>query len=249
MKLRMTDSQKTPHKIITAALIALSVVASSAGHGEEPGRGITAPYEVGYLKFIIDHHYSALRITELAAGTDVTRDAPISAAEGTAPTPNTVTTPSKSQSDEIKSMARRDNRMQREEIMQAQHFLRDWYGIDYQPKISRTGQAQIALLERAAPGAAFDHAFLEVFSRHHDMALAPSAQCMVSVDLAHAALQRYCSGIVHAQTNDILDMRQMLCDQFNACDYQPLGGWKGRHSGKDGVNASDIRDFEQMDAP
>jgi uncharacterized protein (DUF305 family) len=232
-------------KALVAGLMAGGYLFGSAAYAEQPGRGKTAPFEIGYLKFIIDHHYSALRITELTAGTDVTREAAINAAEGTAPTPDTAATPAKSSSDAIKSLARRNNRMQREEIMQAQHFLHEWYNIDYQPKLSRTGRAQIALLESSPAGPAFDQTFLEVFSRHHDMALVPSAQCMVSVELTHDALQRYCSGIVHAQTNDILEMRHMLCDQFAECDYQPLGGLTGRRTGREGAKAGNIEEFEQ----
>ena len=52
--------------------------------------------------------------------------------------------------------------------------------------------------------------------------------------ITHEPLHRYCSGIVHGQINDIKDMREMLCDQFKVCDYQPIVGLKGRHSGEEG---------------
>ena len=96
------------------------------------------------------------------------------------------------------------------------------------------GQAQIALLEQAPAGTEFDHLFMEVLSRHHFMAIAPSASCQVAIDPEHHALQRYCSNIVHAQIGDIQDMREMLCREFSICDYQPLVGLKGRHSGAEG---------------
>lgn len=89
----------------------------------------------------MDHHFSALRITELAAGTDATRDATIGAAEGTSPTPDFGATPARAGMDEIKSMARRANRAQREEILEAAKMLRDWYGLSYQPKLTAPGQA------------------------------------------------------------------------------------------------------------
>ena len=66
--------------------------------------------------------------------------------------------------------------MQREEILAALGFLRDWYGVSYQPHVRSMNQAQIALLEKAAPGASFDHLFMEVFSRHHFTALGPSSR-------------------------------------------------------------------------
>jgi len=195
---------------------------------------------------IADHHLSALRMTELAAGTDATRDPAISPDEGTSPTPDRAPVQAKAQSAELKSLARRNNRMQREEILTALGFLRDWYGIQYQPRVDRRGQAQIALLEQVPAGGEFDHLFMEVLSRHHALALVPSTQCQVSIDLEHHMLQRYCSGIVHAQINDISDMREMLCRDFSVCDYQPLVGLKGRHSGNEGHRFIDASGSTQL---
>jgi uncharacterized protein (DUF305 family) len=214
-------------KLLTTALAAGACAPTFA---DEPGRGLTTEFEKHYLRMIIDHHYSALRITELAAGTDQQRDDDISPMEGTSPTPRTAPVQAKAASDEIKSMARRNNRMQREEILTAQRFLRDWYGVNYWPRLTPEGQAQIAVLEKAATGRAFDHLFLEVLSRHHYMALGPSTDCQVAVELKHHELVRYCAGIVHSQINDIQDMREMLSKEFGYHDYQPLSGDRGRHS-------------------
>lgn len=232
----MKSAQAT--RIAIRAVLTIACIASApAVLADESGRGLTKTFEINYLKFIADHHYSALRMTELAVGTDVTRDAAILPDEGTAPTPATQPTQGKAAADEIKSMARRNNRMQREEILTAQKFLREWYGIEYKPQASPMSKAQIALLEHSPPGKDFDHLFMEVFSRHHFKALEPSARCQVASDPAHVQLHRYCSGIVHSQINDIEDMREMLCRDFSICDYQPTVGLKGRHSGASEGNA------------
>ena len=131
--------------LFTLALL-LSIVALPA-RADEPGRGITAQFEIDYLKFIADHHFSALRMTELAAGTDLIRDAEISPNEGNAPTPNKPATPAKATINEIKSLARKANRGQREEILAALGFLRDWYGIEYQPQIMVELVARCRLFE------------------------------------------------------------------------------------------------------
>lgn len=123
-------------RIPAAALLALvSTLLTAPALAEERGRGDTAATEVQYLKFIVDHHYSALRMTELAAGTDRDRSQDISAREGTAPSPGFDETQAKATLDEIKSLARRENRTQREEILTAQGMLRDWYGIEYRPRV------------------------------------------------------------------------------------------------------------------
>lgn len=211
--------------IATACVCALfSLGIAGPAQAMQPGRGPTGAFEVDYLKFIIDHHYSALRTTEIAAGTDATRDAAISPTEGTSPTPQTEPTHAKAQLESVKSIARKANRMQREEILTAQQFLRDWYNIDYQPRLRPEGQQLIKTLESTAAGPTFDQTFLQLFSRHHYMALIPSLQCTVGADVAHVDLERYCRGIVEAQMMEIDEMRHMLCDRFANCTFQPFGG-------------------------
>lgn len=200
---------------VALAMTFITVTATTAlVQAEEPGRGRTAAFEREFLQFIIDHHFAALRTTELAAGTDAVRDATISPAEGTAPTPDTASTPAKSGMDEIKSMARRANRMQREEILVANRMLREWYGVTYQPRLRDDARAMIPTLESRAPGAAFDQAFLMLFSRHHFTALQTGIECLTGRELQHQELQRYCLGIVEGQLLDIDDMRHMLCRAF-----------------------------------
>lgn len=222
---------------VWAAAVAVAVLGAGAAGaaetpaGEEhaPGRGLTASFEVEYLKFIVNHHFAALRMTELAAGTDDNRRADIKDSEGTAPTPGFEATPPKAPSKELRSLARRNNRMQREEILEAQDFLRKWYGIDYQPQLSESSRRAIEHLERAE-GAHFDQDFIEIFSRHHFMAVGPSTECQVASDVKHPSLRRYCRGIVESQLGDIMAMRHLYCERYGVCDYQPLGGMQGRKS-------------------
>jgi uncharacterized protein (DUF305 family) len=199
------------------SLILLSTVAVAA---DTPGRGRTGSFEVAYLQFIINHHASALRMTELAAGTDVTRDAMMQPTEGTSPTPGYPTTAARSRLEQIKSMARMANRAQREEIAKAQRMLKEWYGVDARPAVTPEGQQMIDALERVSAGVDFDRAFLAIFSQHHYGALKPSVDCQVNRELEHDDLDRYCRGIVHAQINEITEMRKMLCKEFNVCDLQ-----------------------------
>jgi uncharacterized protein (DUF305 family) len=77
------------------------------------------------------------------------------------------------------------------------------------------------VLEQAPAGVEFNRAFLQTFSNHHYRALFPSLACQVKRDIGHDELERYCSGIVHTQTNQINDMREMLCTKFSICDFVP----------------------------
>jgi uncharacterized protein (DUF305 family) len=214
--------------LATRALAGLALVAvAGTASADGPGRGSTATFEKNYLVFIIDHHYSALRMTELAAGTDTQRDATISnPSEGTSPTPGYGATVAKASDDQIRSMAREANRGQREEIMQAQRFLHDWYGMQHTPQLTADAQRMISMLESTPTGPQFNQTFLRTFSNHHLSALAPSLHCEVRSDIAHDSLHRYCENIVVMQTNQINDMRDMLCKQYGDCSFVPATGDK-----------------------
>ncbi|MDK6079951.1 DUF305 domain-containing protein [Massilia varians] len=206
-----------------AATTASSLLLSSSASAEGPGDRRTARFEKNYLTFIIDHHYSALRMTELAAGSDRVRDpAVVNPDEGTTPTPGYAESIPKAAAEEIRSMSRQANRGQREEIAKAQRMLREWYGVTHVPRLAPSGMQMIQMLERAPAGRQFDEQFLKVFSSHHFAALSPSIECQVKSDLSHDGLRRYCDNIVTMQKNSINDMREMLCKQFRDCDFVPV---------------------------
>lgn len=232
-------------RLLLLCTCGLLIVPSSVT-ADQPGRGLTASFEVDYLKFAIDHHFTALRITELAAGTDATRDPEITPSEGTASTPGFAQTPAKATLDQITSLARRNNSGQREEILTAQRFLREWYGVDYQPQLSEVNRARIEILEQAQPGDQFHHLFLELFSRHHFIITVRSVECLTSSKLMHDDLERYCRSILEAQLNDIADMRTLLCRNYTICDYQPLSGIKGAHSGDEGEVDNRYSRFQKL---
>jgi uncharacterized protein (DUF305 family) len=229
------------HRVRAIAGAAFVLFASSGALADQPGRGLTAQFEIEFMQMTIDHHFAALRMTELAAGTDATRDAAIQSEEGTSPTPGFARVERKSSMEELKSLARRNNRMQREEIMTLKRFLREWYRVDYQPKVTAPAQAMISTLEQARPGADFDHTFLEVFSRHHYTLLQPLNGCLSGADIQHEDLQRECRMMWHGQTGDIAMMRHQLNKKFGIADYQPFQDKnplqpdstapKGQHSG------------------
>lgn len=232
-KLGRLQAWDQSRKLAGKALLGLGILAATVGiaHADGPGRGNTAQFEKNYLVFIIDHHYSALRMTELAAGTEPMRDPQIvNPQEGTSPTPGFGATPAKASDDEIRSMARMGNREQREEIARAQRMLREWYGIQHQPQLTADGRRMIAMLDAAQAGTQFNQVFLRSFSNHHLSALAPSLHCTVRSDIQHDSLRRYCENIVIVQKNGINDMREMLCKKYADCGFVPAAG----HKRKDG---------------
>lgn len=120
-------------------------------------------------------------------------------------------------------MARRNNRVQREEILQAQRMLRRWYGEEHQPALTAEDQAMISMLEEAPRGREFDRAFLEMFATHHAPVTHRSLDCLLSRDLEHQELRRFCENVLTTQVNEIEDMREHLCSSFGACEVVPGG--------------------------
>ena len=187
---------------------------------DAPGRGATLYFEIHYLTTMIDHHYSALRMTELAAGTEREVNAVISPDDRIQPSPDFAPTEPHAVHPGIKSIARVDNRVQREEILMAQDMLKKWYGIQHVPKLSAKAQRDIEMLD-SLQGIEFDKRFIRTMSRHHYMAAAASLSCLVARDLSHNDLRRYCQNILDAQVSDIDKMRHIGCDSYQLCDIQP----------------------------
>ncbi len=189
-------------------------------YAAEPGRGATAALEQSYLTFIIDHHFAALRMTELAAGTLQQVTGEITDADRARPTPGFEATEPRARLDQIKEIARRNNRMQREEILMAQRFLRDWYGVNHEPQVPASARPDIERLQTLS-GEAFDRDFLPTFSRHHYTAITSSVDCLVGREVRHDDLRRFCKGAVDSQLSDIDEMRHLASRQYGMDDIQP----------------------------
>lgn len=164
---------------------------------DEPGRGATAEFEVEFMKFLADHHLAALRETELCQ--------------------QRVQTP------QLLSLCRRNNAVQREEILTLQRLLHDWYEINYQPQITPEDQRTIDDLA-SRHGADFEIQFLQEFGRHHYAAVQGAVDCLVGADLKHKELERLCRNVVNSQLSDIDEMRHLLCDKYHICDFQAFDG-------------------------
>src|SRR5690606_23796833 len=114
-----TFKELSLRKFTLGSLFLISVFSASA-FADEPGRGATADLEREYLEFLIDHHFSGLRMTELAAGTlEEIPTGEITPDDRTRPTPGFPASEPRAALEEIKSLARRNNRVQREEILTA----------------------------------------------------------------------------------------------------------------------------------
>ncbi|MBN9564290.1 MAG: DUF305 domain-containing protein [Alphaproteobacteria bacterium] len=161
--------------------------------------------DVNFLEFTIDHHFSALRMTELAAGTDV-----VGTTSGFAGSPETFPpTPPKGTDPVVFSVATEANAAQRREILEMQGFLQTYYGVgNFPPIVLPDNQAMINTLTQVAPGDPFNIAFLELFSEHHAELLPPSRECVARTP--HPDIRALCSNMIASQTRQIAEMQAEL---------------------------------------
>ena len=105
-------------------------------------------------------------------------------------------------------------RTQREEQQQMQTWLRDWYGISYQPEMK---PGDMRMIERLASvsGAEFEIEFMEMMIQHHRKAVREGEQCLRKA--SHAELIDMCEDIIAAQTAEIEQFEQWLCEWYDRC--------------------------------
>lgn len=205
-----------------ACLLALSAAPARA---DAIIPGATGAFEVEYLNFILDHHWSGLRATELAAGS-----VPDSTAANVPPTINPYPgspesfppVAGKATNEVVLDIAPKSNESQRMEIEEGQGFLQDWYGVSATLEVPPSGAELISILDAAAPGDPFNIAFLTNFSMHHIMAIARSLECVERA--GHAELRDYCSNIVQMQTMDVQRMRAELLNEYGIRFDTPIPG-------------------------
>lgn len=208
----------------SAALCAVAL-SSTPARADAMIPGETGAFEVDYLNFILDHHWSGLRPTELAAGSlpDATEaNVPPSVNPYPGSPLSFPPTEGKGTNEVVLDVADKSNAAQRMEIEEGQGFLQDWYGQTATLELQPTAAEMIETLEAAAPGDPFDIAFLINFSLHHISAIARSLEC---VDRAgHQELIDYCQNIVTAQTMDVQRMRAELLNEYGIRFDTPIPG-------------------------
>lgn len=192
-------------------LLTCAFAVSGATSANQPGRGATAEFETSFMQFLADHHTGGLPLTELCM--------------------------QRAQSDELISLCRVDNAVQREQIAALQRFLLEWYGTDYTPTASADSQQVVTRLS-GLNNNEFDQNLLQELGRHHYTAAQRSLDCQVGIDIDHPDLARLCESVVFMQTTDTDEMRHILCNDHNICDFQPFNGNNNGANGVNGINGA-----------
>lgn len=147
-----------------------------------------ARYEIRFMEGMIDHHAMAVMMGELCLERAI--------------------------HEELAAMCAQIVETQSQEIATMQSWLADWYGITYEPQMSRQEERQMAQLATLS-GAEFEIAFMEMMIEHHQAAIREAADCVERA--YHRPLVRLCERIIAAQAAEIEQMRQWLCEWYGRC--------------------------------
>jgi hypothetical protein len=214
-KSRATHLQSQGLTLVAAVVMGIAVI---------PSEALSLPImgyvnEQNFLEFTIHHHFSALRATELAAGT-----AMVGSSSNFAGSPESFPpSPQKATNSLVLDIAIEANASQRSDILMVQDFLNVYYGIpNYPPIILPSNQAMLDMLEATPPGDPFNIAFLQMFIEHH-LEILPAAQECASV-APHADVRSMCSTMVSMQGEEIALMRAELRDTYEITNTVPEPG-------------------------
>ena len=145
-------------------------------------------FEIRFMTTMIDHHMMAIEMAEICL--------------------------EKAVHDELRETCEDIIATQRQEISTMQAWLRDWYGISYEPTM-KPGDEK--MLERLASlsGAEFEIAFMEMMIKHHEKAIKASRHCL---DKAwHTELREMCEDIIATQAAEIAQFEAWLCQWYDRC--------------------------------
>jgi uncharacterized protein (DUF305 family) len=166
-----------------------SVLVKPVAANEPAPRTATARYEIGFMEDMIDHHMMAVLMARLCENRQV--------------------------HEELLMLCQQIEATQTAEIEEMQAWLEDWYGISYEPHMTKRMQRQLEELASLA-GAEFEIAFTTMMIGHHETAVTEGERCVERA--YHRGLIELCEDIVVTQSMEIAVMEGWLCEWYDICD-------------------------------
>jgi uncharacterized protein (DUF305 family) len=148
----------------------------------------TARWETRFLQDMIDHHMMAVMTAEVCVEQAV--------------------------HEELRQLCENIIAAQSAEIREMQRWLRQWYGVRYEPRMTSGMEREVERLASLG-GAEFEIAFMEMMIRHHEAAIREAEECL---DRAyHTELRQLCENIIATQSAEIEQMQSWLCEWYGEC--------------------------------
>lgn len=151
-----------------------------------------ARYEIRFMENMIDHHMMAVRMAQVCE--------------------------QNATHEELRDLCAQIEASQSQEIAQMQSWLRQWYGITYEPRMTPGMERQIEKLASLG-GAEFEIEFMQMMIEHHEKAVREGERCVERA--YHPELIQLCQNIVQTQTEEIQTMQTWLSEWYGV---EPRGG-------------------------
>ena len=171
--------------LATAAGIFTVAPPPARADGPAPDKA-TAKYEIDFMTGMIDHHAMAVMTAEMCVA--------------------------RATHEELRALCQNIITTQSQEIEMMQSWLRDWYGISYEPRVKDGGQMKKL---SSLFGAEFEIEFMRMMIEHHLKAIKEASACVERV--YHEELRTLCENIITAQAAEIEQMRTWLCQWYGIC--------------------------------
>ncbi len=140
----------------------------------------TSKYEIRFMENMIDHHAMAIMMAEMCLD--------------------------KAVHPELISMCQNIITTQSQEIQEMQTWLRDWYGISYEPDMNMGGMNGHMKKDPAQ----FEVWFMKRMIGHHAQAIKEAEGCLEKA--YHSELKGLCQNIIVTQSQEIDQMQTWLCE-------------------------------------
>ena len=171
--------------LATAAGIFTAASSPARADGPAPDKA-TAKFEIRFMQDMIDHHQMAVMMAEQCVAKAVHED--------------------------LRTLCQNIITTQTREIQEMQSWLRDWYGISYEPRVKDGGQMKKL---SSLFGAEFEIEFMRMMIEHHLKAIKEASACAERA--YHEELRELCENIITTQAAEIEQMRTWLCQWYGEC--------------------------------
>ena len=180
---------KLNRRSFVSLCVAAFVFASSAFAAAPAPERDQRRFEVGFLRMMIDHHYGAVKMSELCDGRTV--------------------------HDELHEMCDSIKAMQTAEIQTMQGWLQTWYGVTHEPRLDQRTRKQIERLARLT-GEEFEKSYMTTMIQHHSMAAKMAIDCLNQA--YNAEMMNMCAEMLAMQGDEIVQLRVWLQQWYGIAD-------------------------------
>lgn len=182
-------TMKLNRRSFVSLCIATFVLASGAFAAATAPERDQRRFEVGFLRMMIDHHFGAVKMSELCDGRTI--------------------------HPELQEMCENIITNQTTEIQTMQGWLQSWYGMTYEPRLGQRGRKQVERLSRL-DGEEFEKAYMSVMIEHHSVAAKMAINCLN--EAYHAEMLNMCAKMLAMQGDEIVQLRLWLQQWYGIAD-------------------------------